>query len=337
MNRTPTVLGALAATLVLGACDIPTSAPIVEQRWIVPVETISLSVDELLPSSVVLSGNTFDVSLDPFTASTTLGAVCAACAAVNGLTVPVPAFSGTFDVTESLPADVDAAMIASGNIQLAIQNTFSFDPVEGGGSITVTLTDGPGGAQLGQVTVDGTTESLSSGATILKNLVLSSGSVSELYASVAIQSVGGQTATVGINNQVRVTATTTSLEVSSATVDVQGQTVSFDEESLDFDFDEDVTSRIREGTVLLDIVNPFGISVTGNINLGSVPAKSFTIPGSATSQVSITYTGDELAQILSDDNATFSGSGAVTGASITVMPGQEIIAEATIDLTIEIG
>lgn len=334
MNRTPTVLGALAATLVLGACDIPTSAPIIEQRWIVPVEEISLGVDELLPAGVSLSGSNFDVSIDPFVANTSLGAICAGCAAAQGFTVPAPAFDATFDVTENLPADVSAATIVSGSIQIAIQNGFAFDPVAGGGSVTVTLSDGMGGAQLGQVTVTGT---LPAGQTTNRTLTLSAGSVSTLYASVRVQSAGGQTTTINTSESITVTATTSSLLVSGATVNVDGQSVDFDEESLDFDFDEDVTSRIKQGTVILDVVNPFGVSVNGSLQLGTVAGKSFTIDGSATSSVSITYTGAELTQILSDENATFSGSGSVSGGSITVTPGQEIMVEATIDLTVEIG
>ena len=76
MNPPRAVLAALAACVPLPGCEIPTDVPIVEQRWLIPVEETTLGVDELLPDGVAVSGNDFDVSVDPVSTSETLGALC---------------------------------------------------------------------------------------------------------------------------------------------------------------------------------------------------------------------------------------------------------------------
>ena len=44
---------ALAAALLLAGCDIPTAAPIVEQRWILTAAETTLGVEDLLPDGRV--------------------------------------------------------------------------------------------------------------------------------------------------------------------------------------------------------------------------------------------------------------------------------------------
>jgi hypothetical protein len=338
MIRLRTVLAGTACCLLLAACDIPTDVPIIETRWIIPVEETTLGVDELLPSGITVSGSNFDVSIDPFSTSETLNTLCEGCSILNGLTVPAPAFADSFDVTENLPADVSAATIASGSVQIVIQNGFSFDPIAGGGTFTVTLRAGEGGAQLGQIVIDGTSETMGAGSTLTRTLTIGASSIgTTFFASVNVVSPGGQTATIDTNDEITVTATTTALLVSSATVNVQSQSVSFAAVQLDVgDIGSEITDRIVSGAVILDVTNPFGVSVTGSIVLGPT-TKTFSISASATSEVTISYTGDELRSFLGQDNVTFSGSGTASGGSVTVSPGQEMVIDASVDLTLTIG
>ena len=112
MNRFRMTSTAVVACLLFAGCEVPTDPPIVEQRWIVPIEETTMSVDELLPTGVVVSGNDFSVSMDPFSSSQALANLCGACTALNGLTTPVPAFTSSFNESEDLPDDVTAAMIS---------------------------------------------------------------------------------------------------------------------------------------------------------------------------------------------------------------------------------
>src|SRR3989304_1201244 len=140
----------LAGLAALAACDVPTEAPIVEQRWILPVDNTTISVSELLPTGVTVSGNNFAVTVGAFNTSKSLGDLCPGCAPLNGLTAPVPAFDGTFTLSRAPPADVASATVVSGSALIAVQNGFGFDPLAGGGTTAVTPPDGPGGEQVGQ-------------------------------------------------------------------------------------------------------------------------------------------------------------------------------------------
>ncbi len=327
-----------AGCLLFVGCDVPTGLPELEQRWIVPVEETSLSVDELLPDGVSISGGNFSLAIDPFATSETLLTFCGACSALNGLNVPAPVFAGSFSVSENLPANVTAAQIASGTIQIVITNGLSFDPIAGGGTFTVTLSDGDGGAELGQVVIDGATESMPGNSSRTETLSIGSASIgTTFFASVSVVSVGGQVTTIDTTDEITVTATTTSLLVSSATVSVASQSVDFDPVELDVgDIDSDITDHIQSGTLILDVVNPFGVSVEGTLSIGPT-TKSFSIASGSTSSTTVSYTSSELQSFLGQDNITFSGSGTASGGSVTVSPGQEMLIEATLDMTIRIG
>jgi hypothetical protein len=51
----------------------------------------------------------------------------------------------------------------------------------------------------------------------------------------------------------------------------------------------------------------------------------------------LTYTGDELRSFLGQPDVQFSGSGTVSGGSVTVSPSQRMTLKATLDFTIQIG
>lgn len=342
--RAPFALG--VGILILAGCDFPTETPSLEQRWILPVETTTIGVDELLPAGVTVSGGNFVMSVDAFSTSQTLGGICGACGASNGLTVPKPAFTSQFTVDQALPADVTSASLTGGTIQISVQNGFSFDPIRlasgATGTVTITVTDGPGGAQIGQVVFDGATEAMAAGATVSKTMTLATATVgSTLSAAVDINSpAGAPTDLVTINTaeSLTVTATPSDILVGSATVNVNGQSVDLEPVDLDVeDMDDAMTDRIQQGSVILDVVNPFGVSVNGTVNIGPT-TKPFSIASTPTSTLTISYTGDELRSFLGQPNVQFSGSGTISAsAPIAVTPGQEVTLKASIDLTVIIG
>ena len=342
MNRSRMAFALAAGCLLFAGCEYPTEPPSLDQRWIVPIQETTLSVDELLPTGVAVGGSDFSVSIDPFSTSQSLGSICGLCTALNGLTAPAPAFTSSFNASGDLPADVSAAMISSASTEVQVVNGFSFDPIAGGGSLTITISDGPGGAELGQVVVDGTTEAMTAGGTLTRTISIGSASIGSTFvASVDIVTVGGQVALIDTSDQITVTATATSLFVSSATVNVTSQSVDFDADSLDVeDIDSQVIDRIQEASLVLDIVNPFGISIEGSIVIGTAGdpvTKSLSIGSGSTSSTRITYTNAELRMWLGQAGVTFSGSGTASGGSVTVSPGQEMTIKVTLDATIQIG
>lgn len=318
-------------------CDIPTEAPIIEQRWVLPLEEIILDQSELLPPDVVVAGANYDVNIAPVSASESLGTLCPACAAANGTTVPAPAFSGSFSSTDALPSDVLDATVVGGSIDLAIQNGLDFDPIAGGGTMTITVAGAGGGPVLGTLTLDGSVDALPGNATTTRTITLGSGAIDGTETTVDIVSPGGQTTTMDTSSQIVLTATVPSMLVSTATIAVNGLSASLSEESLDAeDLDQSLIDGIQNGSAILDVTNPFGVTFDGTITVGTV-TKTVSVPATATSTVSVDFTGAELRSFLGQPGVTFSGSGTIGGGPATVTPDLELTIDTTIDLSIEIG
>ena len=130
----------LLSLAVLSGCDVPTSVPLIDVRWVFPIEETSISVAELLPSNVAIAGGDFVLSVDPVPLPQTLGGLCGPCAAVDGFTVPKPAFNFVYQSGGTLPADVVSAALVSGSVSLALQNGLGFDPIRPATGVTGTMT-----------------------------------------------------------------------------------------------------------------------------------------------------------------------------------------------------
>lgn len=341
MNVSRAALSLLGIAALAGCDTIPTEAPILEQRWILPVDNTTISVNELLPSGVTTSGNSFSVAMGAFNTGATLGSLCAQCGPFQGLTAPMPAFQGSLTVSQSLPSGVSAATVQSGSVTVAIQNGFNFDPIAGGGSVTLTLTDGPGGRQLAQEVITGT---MAAGSTRSAVLTLAPGAIgSSVVATAVVNSHGGQIATVDNSRSLTVTATPGPILVGSATVNVSNRTVSVDPVDLDVeDIDEAISDRIETGAIVMDVSNPFGVALSVQVDInypGGKITKTLGIGGGATSTATLSYTGDEFRTFLGRSPVTLTGNGTVAAAagSITVTPGQQAVINAKIDLTLQIG
>lgn len=334
------VLG-LVGLAALAGCEFPTEAPILDQRWILPVDNTTISVNELLPAGVSASGSSFSVRVDPFSTSRTLGDLCTACQPLQGQAAPVPGFEGTFSLSQTLPADVVEAALTSGSVAVAIQNGFSFDPLAGGGKLTITLTDGPGGRQVGRTEYSG---ALPPGASANPTLALAAGTVgSTLQVSVVVTSPGGQTTTIDNAQRLTVNATPGALQVGSARVNVAGRRVNFAPVDLDVeDIDDSLADRIQAGSIVLDITNPFGVGVGATVDIthpGGRITKPLGIGGGATSSATLSYTGEEMRAFMGEPNVRLTGGGTVASGAgaIRVTPGQQVLIKAKLDLTLRIG
>lgn len=327
----------LLAAVLLGGCDVPTEPPRVEQRWMVPVERTTVGVEELLPAAVTTAGGAFDVAIDPFEVTGTLGQLCGfSCRFADRLTVPVPEFEASFTLPNPLPADVHSAEATGGEVEVEVANGFSFDPLENGGTMSVVFTDEGGGSELGEVVFRGPADSLPPNTVATRTASLAAGPVSEgLRALVSLHVAGGQVAEIDTDDTLSVTATVGSLRVSSVTADVGRRPVSFEEEELDLGgVDEDVVDRIVEGSVVLDVANPLPVSVAGSLEIGET-TREFSVEGSGLAV--LPYTREELLSFVGDAEVPYSGSGIADGSAVTLRPDHEIAIDATLDLTLEVG
>ena len=326
-----------ATLLAAGACEIPTDVPLVQQRWILPMEEVTLEQAELLPNGVTISANLYDVTIDTARASASLMTLCSVCVS-SGVPIPVPAYVGQFTSVDNLPSDVLSAEVESGSVAVTISNDLSFDPIAGGGSMTITVRSAGGGPALGTLVLQSPADALAPASVTTRTLTLAAGTVTgAIETRVDVDSPGGQIATINITDAMSMEAVTSSFLVREATVNVDGLSASLSEEALDAqDLDETITDGIVNGSVVLDVTNPFGLTFSGTIRVGTV-IKSVLIPATPTSTVEVSYTGDELRSFLGVPGVTLSGDGTIGGGPATISAGLDFIIDPTIDLIIELG
>ena len=216
MHRSKHKLFGISCCLILLGCDIPTAMPILEQRWILPLEQAKIGVEELLPAGVSLKDGVLEVSIDTITTSSSLNTMCVDCAALNGSTVAVPAFTSSFNGSVDLPANISSVEISSGSVHVAVTNGLSFDPLAGGGSIEATILDGEGGLQLAQLIFSG---ALAPGTSLTQSISIGNSNVgNEVFAVIEVISPGGQIAPINTSEELSVATTGSALIMGSTTV-----------------------------------------------------------------------------------------------------------------------
>lgn len=341
---------AVSALAVLAACDIPTELPRFESRWVVPAEVTRFGVDDLLPGDVSLApdSSAFLVSFEPDTIVRTLADLCSACIAADGFTVPKPPFLAAVDVTIELPPEVFAISVTDGQVLVEIENNFGFDPIRPGagafGSMTLQVTDDADGDVISELVIDGTDTSFPSGTTLTRTLMADPTELNgSLVATVTIDSPLGDPVMVDASAELSIAVTPSAIEVSSASIDVAGESVTFDPVDLGVeDIDQELEDRVVAGAFILDVVNPFGVVADFDLTVDGPGfasiQRSATITAQPTSSLRIEFSGDELRSFLGEVAVLSGGAVIDPGAGvITVLPGQELVLEASFDLTVEVG
>jgi hypothetical protein len=327
------------------ACDIPTEAPRWDVKFMVPSKGTSLSVGQLLPSSVIVTpdGSAFQVNLAPTTFSRTLGEMCATCPPGNAF-LPKPAFTAVLSGSVVLPSDLMNAQILSGAIDISVRNNLSFDPIRPSatarGTIVILVTSG--GFEIGSTTINGTDTALPPNGSLSRTVPLSvNGTITNAVAvSLTIQSPAGDPATLNTSQTIVVTASPNLLRVKNARVRVANRAVAVSQVDLNLqDVDQIFVNRIQGGTLLLDIVNPFA-GVTGTLNARiTVPGmtaivKPIALTGLATQTVSIPFTREELRSFIGKSGATLTATGILNGPNggVPLTPNQVVVIGSRFEL-----
>ncbi len=352
-------LALLAGLPLLGACEVPSEAPIFRQPWVIPADTVTVAAADLLPDGITISGTAFAFDTPGANFSATLADLCdePACQAPGTVTAPTPAFTttpGALASSVDFPAGVTSATSGGAIINVQITNNLGFDPLRPNGAGTapfgtMTITVSSGTAEQ-EFVMTGATQSLANGITTPLVLLLQNGLTlaGALDVDVAFDVPAGGSATISGSNGIAVAVSVQEFLVTQATIaldeDVSTDPTEFDLEDIDFD------EEIQGGAVLMDIVNPLTASGTFNATFFAPAqdgqpsvtiAKPFTIAAQPTSTATITLSQSELRSLVGKQGVTIRMDGIVTGTgpggTVTVTPASEITVRTKLQFTIDIG
>lgn len=324
-SRRMVAFSAMAAVAALVACDIPTSAPIWDTAWQVPVNDDSIEVSQILPGGITSTGVVFQVAVQSDSVRTSLGQLCGApCAAVNGTTAALPAFTHTIFFEDSIPQDVLLVTPAAGETYAyQITNNLTFDPLlpQAGvfGMIVVGLVD-PGNNIVGVDTLRGQALTLGVGTTLSRAMSLKNNAVAgpfQLAAKVVIPA--GATVPIDTAGTLKVKTTEDSVGITSVRVVVDSIAVASFAREVDLsDLSGDVEDVVQSAKVRIHMENPMavagGIVVKFQDGLGAdiIPAKPLTLAtGASTQEVGLTLS--EVLALLHQGTVTLKVTGVVSG------------------------
>jgi hypothetical protein len=341
-NRTGLLL---AAVLALSGCDFPTALPRFEPRFVIPMDSTAIRVNELLPAGVTATDTTFVLSLAPVSIQKSLGAMCGTpCQLLNGWVAPKPAFSYAFAAPVALPADVSGAVLASGTVRVAASHSLSFDPLRPQGSTrhgTLTIVVRSGDRQLGSVVID---QPFPRNLPVVRTIMLTPGEVDDnLEVELILDSPAGDAVAINTAAHVFVTATPDAIHVTEIHANVKERTISMLPLGVDLTgVDDEIRSRVRGGTLAVHMGNPFDISGQLELKLYAPPSGAdyrypvAIAPGETVQRIELTQ--HEMFRVLGFHvSVSLAGPVSGGGASITLRPGQKVTLSSTLELELEIG
>ena len=339
----------LAILALTAGCDIPTSAPNWETRWIVRAEDTTIPVGSFLPGQVTqIDATEFGISVNGGGITRSLGELCPACAAFNGMTVPKPAFTTTLRSDVPFPLNLDSLVLTGGTIQVRVVNNFGFDPIRPAASASaargqIAITIRNAGVVLGVHTIDGAATSFAPGTSRLETVTFDpAGLPRTIGGSVALEvmitSPAGDPVEINTAEAISVDAADAAVRASAAMVRVLDRTVSAEPMTLDLSgLDADLTDRVRRGALLLDIENPFSIGGTMTATLtapGVTLIRTLEVAPGA-SQVRLSFSGGELRSLFGPAPVSLAVSGPLSGVPaglVTVRPAQQLTAAGRLEL-----
>jgi len=366
MTRSITRRAARAAFLAiaggLAACEIPSEAPILQQTWVVPGDSIAVGVAQVLPDSIAVNGGgtAFIVGARaPVVVATSLGALCAqpACQSGGAVVAPVPAFTspvGLLDNTVSLPAAITSATVTSGTLNISVTNNLGFDPLRPNGTgavaygqISVTITSG---AVNSTTNFNGATQAMPTAAVTDLTVPLPTGVYTgSITVAVSVNVPAGDPASMSSSNSFSVSSALSVITVSQATVVVINESIATAPTQYDLE-DVDFADQVESGGFIIDIINPLTASAAVTLAIsapaqGSDPAvlinKNINIAATPTSSVTVTLSQSELQSLVGKTGVqmTVTGlaNGTAAGNTVTVTPSARIVLHTKLQLILNVG
>lgn len=336
----------------LSGCSIPTSAPEIEQRWVVAAPADSISLADVLPPSVTVQGGEFRV--DPISGSVDalLGALCGACAALQGTTALLPAFQGSTQLAVGFPASVVSVRLGtSDTLSVALTNALGFDPLQpspgapGPGSLVLTIADSTG-AIVAALTPSG---NLPDQATTTYRVALPAGRLvpGPLTVTLALGVPGFGPIAVPANPHLTMVASSAVLGAQSATVVVASHAIDVTTGTFNIDaLSSSDRENILAGALHLSVQNPFGIAGTATVHferagVDAVPSQNVLLTGAGSDELSIAFDAPTMQTLLTGGDLklhlTASVSGTGQAQTIVVSPVDRIDLTPRLAFTTRIG
>jgi hypothetical protein len=330
----------IGVVLLVAACDVPTQVPKWDMTWNVPSKSTSMSVNAMLPSGVTANGALFQVAVNGVTITRSLAQDCAVCALAAGATIAKPSFTATGTGTAALPAGVVSALLGTNALTVTVQHNYGFDPLRPSaaarGWLRIVVTSGA--TVVGRDSVNGATTAMPSGGTLTRTIPLTGAVTSSdgVLVTTTVDSPAGDNVPVDGGRTMTFGVQSLSLGVSQAQLKLVGQTVNTDLTAIDLSgIDSAIRDRAVAGTLVLTITNPF--TVTGGLTMafnagGQVINKAVALElGTKTS--AITFTAAEIKAMLGN-NVALKATGSVSGAAVSVQPGQTVAIATRLQLTL---
>jgi hypothetical protein len=334
----------LVAALLGTACDLPTATPRFESRFVVPLQTTRMAVSDLLPPGVTMEGDVFQVSIGAAAAQRTLGQMCGSpCTLLQGQQAPKPAFTHSFGIDQDLPAEVLGAVISEGTATVTVSHRFDFDPLRPPGATqngTISITVRSGGVTLGSATLD---QAFPRITPVTRSVQLAGRVSGGIEVMVAIVSPAGGPVLINNSAPMSVSVEATVVRATEALVVVHNRPVAVRPTLLDLTgVDDGVRDRVRRGTLVLDMANPFAVSGVMQLRLHA-PSSGADIQRTVQVQPALTtqrieLTEAEIRSLLGHSvTATVTGPVSAPGGAITVRPDQQLVLTPRLDLFLEFG
>jgi hypothetical protein len=321
------------SVLLVAACDFPTDLPIIDSRWVIPIPSDSVTVEDILAGDVTIDGEYFAIAADRAEDEETLADLCPLCP--NGI-FPKPAFLVDLTTRTTLPDELVQATLADGGVvEFTLLHDLALDPLRptpsARGDITMALYSG--GTLIANSVIDGDTTALPPDVEFRFSVPIPAGSVvsNDIEIVVTIVSPAGGISRLDRSQRILVSVQPQNIRASSAVIRIDNQVM---EPSLtEFDVgevDESVRSRVQDATLELVLDNPFPIAGEFRARFLAngdplIPERTVPVTG-GNETIAMPLSQDEIDAILDAGLVQVEFSGTFTGSApnqeVTVTPDQ---------------
>ncbi|HEX6927164.1 MAG TPA: hypothetical protein VF167_17195 [Longimicrobiaceae bacterium] len=329
--------------LALTSCDLPTELPDWDTRWVIPVDRTTITARSIVTGDAGGGdeGEAFELELPGISVTRSLGEICPLCGPLDGRTVPKPAFDVSVSSGVPLPEELISARLEGGELAIAIQHDFPFDPLRPGGDEpgTLVLTVRSGSALLARDSIDGREVALPPGTVLRRTLPLRAAEVAApLEVTATLRSPAGDPVTIDLTDRFLLELSAR-VALAEVRLRLRDREVASDPILLALnEIDDAAAERLRGGAVLIELENPFELTADLDLHItagGAQITKPLEVaPGS--SELRIDLTRDEARAIVGQAEVVFEFAGRVSSGDegTVIRPDDEVSLTTALEMVV---